>query len=157
LLFGIIRYTPNRVSVCFRRLRQLAWALIISTCMNTGTATARTMLLLGIMLGVVAGCAAKYPADRVYSERSTGAQHSGALALVFDPGLTAYSQPLDLDRVSRGQAAYVGFDSVTTYVYTRQDDSQLFIGNQSSSRHRQSSVGYLGRQSVTETVGTRQR
>lgn len=110
------------------------------------------LLALAALAG---GCAQSREADRVYTARP-GAKVMPATALVFDPPITAYSPALDLDRSRRVATADMGFDSVTTFIYTRSDDRQYYQNTGSADGYG-SFGGYLDRQSVVETVGVRSR
>lgn len=102
------------------------------------------------------GCASRpSEADRVYGPRPD-VFVAKAPVLAFDPAIAVYGPQLDLSREGRGQAAFVGFDSVTTYSFTRMDDRQSFYGSAGAGRYRGSNSA-VERQAVTQTVGVRER
>ncbi len=103
------------------------------------------------------GCASvSRDADRTYTVRGP-AQGSNSTALVFDPVVTAYAPNMDLDRSNRQASAFVGFDSVITTTYTRTDDHQFYDAIGGGRGGYSANLGYLDRQSYTETVAVRQK
>jgi hypothetical protein len=72
--------------------------------------------LITICVALVAGCAA-HPAQPVTTTQPVSTVvPGGAAALAFDPPVTLYERPLNLDRTGRGEAAFAGYeDSTTTY------------------------------------------
>lgn len=107
------------------------------------------------LAAMAVGCAQQGEMNRVYTARP-GAQAVPATALVFDPPVTAYTPALNLDRSQRVATANMGFDSVTTFIYTRSDDRQYFQNTGSADGYG-SFGGYLDRQAIVETVGVRSR
>lgn len=122
----------------------------------------KNALLISFLLATVGsavGCASVgHDQDRMYTDRGQfrGGQTT---ALAFDPPITAYAPDLDLDRENRSRTAFVGYDSVIITSYTRQDDRQFFDGARIGSGRSgfSTNLGYLDRQSYTETVAVRQK
>lgn len=115
------------------------------------------MLLLITTVSLIGGCATRpKEANVVYVPQSQNSLNP-ATALVFDPPITAYAPPMNLSRADRAPAAYVGFDSVTTTVYTRMDDRQFYSGQVGQYGFLGAFRGHVERQSVVQTVGVRQK
>lgn len=125
-----------------------------SNNMKTFTTTAAFLLLASLASSLVGCASTKECTDIVYKSRSPGSAVVGN-SLAFDPPITAFAPSLDFDRTDRAPTAYVGFDAVTTYSYTRLDDRQSFNQGARGRRGFGDSDSSVDRQSVTSTVAVR--
>jgi hypothetical protein len=102
----------------------------------------RILLLAAVLL---TGCASSTPVVQTVNIPS-GPMYASA-ALAFDPPITLNQPELDLSRSNRGEAAFIGYEDVTTSYY------DIYNDNRESTDLSDRFV----RESVTERIGVTHR